>query len=104
MPLLTGSALAACAFGNKTLPGSIGPGQTDASRNFTVNGSAILTVSGARTASGAPVQLLVSFPGYCAERVGPTIACTVNANGVVGVVISNPTGQQATYNWVCTGQ
>ena len=101
-PLGAVPAFAVCARGDNSLPGSIGPGQTDDTRSYTIDGRAILTVAGAVDVAGAPVNLRVSFPGYCQERSGPTVSCTVNGYGVVNVVIHNPTSRQATYTWVCT--
>jgi len=97
-------ALAGCAFGNNSIPGSIGPGQTDDSRSYTINGTAILTVSGANDETGSPVDLRVSFPGHCKQRSGPTVSCTVTAFEVVNAEITNPTRRQVTYNWVCASQ
>ena len=103
-PALAVPAFAGCARGDNSIPGSIGPGQTDDSRSYTVDGTAILTVSGASDETGSPVDLDVSFPGYCRQRSDPTISCTVSANEVVNAVISNPTRRQVTYNWVCSSQ
>jgi len=97
------AAFAECAHGNNSLGGSIGPGQVDSSRSYTIEGRALLTVAGAKDANGNPVDLQVSFPGHCQPRVGPTIACTVTAFGSVNVIIENLSGRQALYNWVCAG-
>jgi hypothetical protein len=98
-------SFAGCARGDNSLPGSIGPGQSDDSRSYTIDGTAILTVSGASTASGDAVDLRVTFPGFCRQRSGPTISCTVTAGDeVVNAVIFNPSNYQVTYRWVCTSQ
>jgi hypothetical protein len=102
LPLGVVPASAFCARGDNSIPGSIGPGQTDGTRSYTINGRAILTVAGAVDVSGNPVSLIVTFPGFCQSRSGPTVSCTVSTYGVVNVVITNPTGRQATYTWVCT--
>ncbi len=97
------TAFAECARGANSIGGSIGPGQVDASRSYTIEGRALLTVAGATDVNGKPVDLQVSFPGYCQPRVGPTVACTVVAYGQVNARIENLSGRQAVYNWVCSG-
>ena len=98
------SAVAGCVHGNNSISGSIGPGQTDNSRSYTVDGTAILTVSGATDSNGDPVDLRVSFPGHCQQRSGPTVSCTVSDDDVVNAVIKNPGSRQVTYDWVCSSQ
>ena len=103
-PALAVPAFAGCAKGDNSIRGSIGPRQTDDSRSYTIDGTAILTVSGATAETGEAVDLRVSFPGYCRQRSGPTVSCTVAADEVVNAIITNPTRYQVTYNWVCTTQ
>ena len=102
VPAGAAPVFADCAFGDNSLPGSIGPGQRDRSRSYTIEGRAVLTVAGAVDAAGEPVDLVVGFPDHCRPREGPTVSCTVEDYGVVNVVIINRGWRQATYKWVCT--
>lgn len=98
-----GEASAGCAYGDQQLPGSIGPGQTDNSRSYTVDGKAMLSVTAATYPNGDPAQLTVTYNGHRFKRTGGTVACTVTAYGdEVFVSISNHNSNQVFYTWVCT--
>jgi hypothetical protein len=100
-PLFSGTATAAgCKFGKNgklVFLKVLEPNATDASRSFTINGTALLAVADAK------VPLAVSFSGAdgCQERTAPTVACTVRGSGEVKATIKNPTGERVTYLWVC---
>ena len=101
VPAAATSASAGCVYGNQSLPGHLGPNQQSV-RSFTINGRAIVTVSGATDIAGNPVELLVSFPGHCQERGAPTVSCTVDTYGVVEAQIYNPSYRRVVYDWVCS--
>lgn len=94
---------AACSFGDNSLPGSIGPGQSDGSRFFTVNGRAQLTISDVHDVAGNASTLEVGFPGYCHVRTGQTVTCDVTAKGRVSLTIANHHSGQIFYYFSCTG-
>ncbi|HKZ97266.1 MAG TPA: hypothetical protein VJ045_09820 [Hyphomicrobiaceae bacterium] len=103
-PLCSGTATAAgCKFGNKVLSKVIGSNATDDSRSFTINGTALLAVAGAKDRVG-PVDLDVTFsgPGGCREKSGPTVGCTITGSREAKATIKNPKGERVTYFWVCT--
>jgi hypothetical protein len=104
-PLFAGAATAAgCKFGNKVLPGVLAANATDNSRSFTINGTALLAVAGAKDRVG-PVDLDVTFsgPAGCRERSAATVGCMVTGSREVKATIKNPKGERVTYFWVCTG-
>lgn len=101
LPASAAPAFAGCSYGDQSLPGHLAPGEQD-TRSFTINGRAILTVSGATDSDGNPVELLVSFPGQCQERGAPTVSCTVDTYGVVRAHVYNPSYRRVIYDWVCS--
>ena len=92
------NAYAGCWFGQKNLPGSLGPGDTDNSRSFTVrNGDALFIV---RTRNGRPI----TANRGCGWSTGSYHACRVFTNQhrrEVFASLQNNTGRQITYRWIC---
>ena len=102
-PLFSESATAAgCARGNNALIGSLGARENE-TRSYTINGTALLAVAGAKDQRGDAAGLDVSIPG-CIARTAPTVACTVKASDrEVEATIRNPHRERVTYYWVCAG-
>ena len=89
-----GGAEARCAYGQKNLGGSLGPGGFDGSRSFTVRGAARFMV---QVTSGGPISANLG----CGWSTGVYHACNVYDNGERWVQLENPTGRQITYRWIC---
>lgn len=87
-------AEARCAYGQKNLAGSLGPGGFDGSRSFTLRGAAQFMVQVTR---GGPISANLG----CGWRTGRFHACAVYGNGERWVQLENPTGRQITYRWIC---
>ncbi len=85
---------AGCVYGRKNLPGSLGPGQDDSSRSFTINRSARFTV---RVRRGGPITANLG----CGWVTGYNISCRVFGHGETFVSLQNNTGRQTTYRWIC---
>ncbi|MBI1384550.1 MAG: hypothetical protein GC150_06545 [Rhizobiales bacterium] len=92
--LFSAPASAGCAYGQKNLAGSLGPGQTDWSRSFTVNGSANFVVQVTRN---GPITANLG----CGWKTGRYHSCRVYGNGEINVGLQNNTGKQITYRWIC---
>lgn len=92
------NAYAGCWFGQKNLPGSLGPGHSDNSRSFTVrDGSALFIV---QTRRNRPITANLG----CGWSTGTYHACRVFTNQYrreVAVNLVNNTGRQITYRWIC---
>jgi len=90
----------ACHFGSKNLPGSLGPGQSDSSRSFTISAysSAQFTISVRR--GGAITANL-----GCGWRTARYHSCRrYNNRGYrvdSRVRLKNSGGRQITYRWIC---
>ncbi len=85
---------ARCFYGQKNLPGSLGPGQVDNSRSFTVQGSARFVV---RVTRGGPITANLG----CGWRTGYRHSCRRRGNREIFVRLANNTGGQITYRWIC---
>ena len=94
LALVAPPAEARCAYGQKNLGGSLGPGGFDGSRSFTVRGAAQFVV---QVTSGGPISADLG----CGWRTGRVHACNVYGNGERWVQLENPTGRQITYRWIC---
>jgi len=99
--LLTSTGVAnACYFGQKNLPGSLGAGQSDNSRSFTVAGfdSARFAV---RVRSGGPITANIG----CGWNTARNHSCRVRNNRggrrEIFVRLQNNTSRQITYRWIC---
>lgn len=88
------TAQAGCFYGSKNLPGSLGAGQSDNSRSFTVSGSARFIV---RVRTGGPITANIG----CGWRTSRYHSCRVYSNGETWVRLANNTGRQITYRWIC---
>ena len=89
------AAQAGCHYGQKNLPGSLGPGQRDNSRSFTVDYDALFIV---RVSRGGPITANLG----CGWRTGYEHRCRVyNRWGETWVKLRNKTGRQITYRWIC---
>jgi len=93
MAMMT-TAQAGCNFGQKNLPGSIGSGQSDNSRSFTVNGTARFKIV---VRTGGPVTANIG----CGWRTSRSHSCRVHTWGETFVRIANNTSRQITYRWIC---
>lgn len=103
---LAGPAQAYCAGDTTNVPDKPIKGNAwDRTGYFTVDGSAVLTVSGAHFGNGKTARLKVSFPGQCRQRTGSTISCTVDVNGTrkVRMHVYNPNSRKVYYDWLCYG-
>ncbi len=101
---VSSQASAFCAGDTTNVPEKpVAPFALDKSSFFTVDGSAVLIVSGAHFANGAPAKLSVTFPGQCKKRSGSTVACTVKVRGTqrVKMHVYNPHKRKAFYDWIC---
>ena len=87
-------AHAGCAYGTKNLGGSLGPGQSDGSRSFTVNDTANFQV---RVATGGPITANLG----CGWRTARSHSCRVYGYGEQFVSLQNNTGRTITYRWIC---
>lgn len=94
LALSAGTAQAGCAYGQKNLAGSLGPGQSDGSRSFTVNGSAGFFV---RVVTGGPLTANLGCGWNTSQRHG----CRRYGYGEQFVSLVNPTGRTITYRWIC---
>lgn len=103
---LSGPAQAFCAGDTTNVPDKPIKARTwDKSGYFTVDGHAVLTISGAHFGNGGTAQLRASFPGHCRQRTGSTISCTVDVDGTrkVKMHVYNPNGRKVYYDWLCYG-
>lgn len=94
------SANANCFYGEKNLPGSLGPGQNDNSRSFTVDRFATFVVR----VKGKGV--LTANLG-CGWKTGKVHRCPVEVihdTREVSVKLKNPTHRQVTYRWICLSE
>ena len=89
-----GQAHAGCAYGQKNLGGSLGPGQSDRSRSFTVNDSALFRV---QVQTGGPITANLG----CGWFTGRSHACRRYGYGEQFVALQNNTGRTITYRWIC---
>lgn len=94
LAMMAGTAQARCAYGQKNLGGSLGPGGFDGSRSFTVRGAARFVV---QVTSGGPISADLG----CGWSTGRYHACNVYGSGERWVQLENPTGRQITYRWIC---
>lgn len=95
--LISTNAYAGCFFGQKNLPGSLGPGQNDSTRSFTVNRSALFVV---QTNRGRPITANLG----CGWGTSTYHACRVYTNSSrheINVQLANNFGRQITYRWIC---
>ena len=88
------SAHAGCAYGQKNLGGSLGPGQADRSRSFTVNDSALFRV---RVQTGGPITANLG----CGWNTARSHSCRRYGYGEQFVGLVNNTGRTITYRWIC---
>lgn len=91
MPVM---AEAGCVYGNKNLPGSLGPYQSDGSRSFTINRSARFVI---RVTRGGPLTANLG----CGWRTAYRHSCRRYGHGENFVSLQNNTGGQVTYRWIC---
>lgn len=90
----------ACHFGTRNLPGSLGAGQSDNSRSFTISAySSARFIVQVRT--GGPITANIG----CGWRTARYHSCRVyNNNGFrreTFVRLRNNVGRQITYRWIC---
>ena len=94
------SASANCFYGEKNLPGSLGPGQIDNTRSFTVDRFATFVV---KVRGGG---VLTANLG-CGWKTGKVHRCPVEVihdTREVNVQLKNPTNRQVTYRWICLSE
>lgn len=94
------SANANCFYGEKNLPGSLGAGQSDNTRSFTVDRFATFVV---KVRGGG---VLTANLG-CGWQTGKVHRCPVEVihdTREVSVQLKNPTNRQVTYRWICLSE
>jgi len=90
----------ACHFGERNLPGSLGAGQSDGSRSFTISGQSGATFI-VRVRTGGPITANLG----CGWRTSTYHECRrfnsrFNRRDT-RVRLKNNTGRQITYRWIC---
>lgn len=92
--VMVADADARCYYGEKNLPGSLGAGQRDNSRSFTVQGSATFVVD---VVTGGPITANLG----CGWQTGYYLSCRRSGNREIAVRLRNRTNRQITYRWIC---
>ena len=87
-------AAAGCVYGTKNLGGSLGPGQSDNSRSFTINDTARFKV---QVQTGGPITANIG----CGWATGRNHSCRVYGYGERFVQLANNGGRTITYRWIC---
>jgi len=94
------SASANCFYGEKNLPGSLGPGQNDNSRSFTVDRFATFVVR----VKGKGVLTANLGCGWKTAKVHRCPVEVIHDTREVSVKLKNPTHRQVTYRWICLNE
>ena len=90
----TTAASAFCKFGPQYRAGSLGPGQVDNSRFYTLSGFANLVIS---VRKGGPITANLGC-GWSTSRYH---SCSLERWGRAYARLRNNTGRQITYSWGC---
>lgn len=87
-------AHAFCSYGAQTRPGSIGPGQSDNSRFYTMRGGGGLSVD---VVDGGPITANLG----CGWSTGYSHYCRRGGSGRMRAKLQNRTGGQILYRFTC---